>query len=206
MLKTVATITAATLILTGLTHPLGADESAADFFRKDREYWSKGLIPPASPSWAGSIDYTAMNQPKSKVAKMVADEARSRLGKKYVDSALKLAKLESGYRCHVLGPKTRHGRAVGPLQVLPSSARALGVYNMQGNCKAQITAGILHMEKCIKSNGGSMTHRQLSACHVAGWGGWNKKLNRTAERYKQQYIKMAAVQKIPGWAGTLSAW
>jgi hypothetical protein len=51
-----------------------------------------------------------------------------------------------------------------------------------------------------------MTHRQMSACHVAGWGGWNKKLNKKAERYKQQYIKMAAVQKVPNWAGVLVTW
>lgn len=197
-----ARITAATLILTGLTHPLGADESAADFFRKDREYWSKGLIPPASPSWAGSIDYTAIkSQPRSDVAKMVADEARLRLGVQHVESALRLTKLESGFRCHVLGPKTRHGRAVGPLQVLPSSARALGVYNMQGNCKAQITAGILHMQKCLSV--GARAYNQLAACHVAGWGGWNKKLNRKATAYRAQYVRMAQASKPPSWAGTL---
>ena len=186
--------------------PLQATESAHEFFAKDRNYWSKGLTAPASASWAGSIDFASMDQPKSKVAKMVADEARSKLGERYVDSALKLANLESRFRCHVLGPKTRHGRAVGPLQVLPSSAAALGIHNMHGDCKAQILAGILHMDRCLKSNGGSMTHRQLSACHVAGWGGWNKRLNRKAERYKQQYIKLAAVQKVPSWAGVLSTW
>jgi hypothetical protein len=186
--------------------PLQANEPAHEFFTKDKNYWSKGLKAPASEFWAGSIDFSAMDQSKSKVAKMVASEARSRLGEKYVESALKLTKLESGYRCHVLGPKTRHGRAVGPLQVLPSSAAALGIHNMHGNCKAQIVAGILHMDRCIKSNGGSMTYRQLSACHVAGWGGWNKKLNRKAERYKQQYVRMAAAQKVPSWAGVLVTW
>jgi hypothetical protein len=193
------------LALSPLGH-LQANESAHEFFNKDRNYWSKGLIAPASASWAGSIDFASMDQSKSKVAKMVADEARSTLGERYVDSALKLANLESRFRCHVLGPKTRHGRAVGPLQVLPSSAAALGVHNMHGDCKAQVVAGILHMDRCLKSNGGSMTHRQLSACHVAGWGGWNKRLNRKAERYKQQYIKLAAVQKVPSWAGVLSTW
>ena len=32
---------------------------------------------------------------------------------------------------------------------------------------------------------------------------WRK---ATAERYKQQYIKLAAVQKVPSWAGVLSTW
>lgn len=186
--------------------PLQATESAHEFFNNDKNYWSKGLTAPASASWAGSIDFDTAPQDKSKVAKMVADEAQSVLGSQYVESALKLAHLESRFRCHVLGPKTRHGRAVGPLQVLPSSAKALGVHNMHGDCKAQIRAGIRHMDKCLKSNGGSMTYRQLSACHVAGWGGWNKRLNRKAERYKQKYIRLAAAQKVPSWAGVLSTW
>jgi hypothetical protein len=204
MRKTVATITAVTLIVTGLIHPLAADESAAEFFRKDREYWSRGMKAPDTPSWAGTLHIPSSDQNKAKVAKMVASEAKARLGEKYVEPALRLTKLESGYRCHVLGPKTRHGRAVGPLQVLPSSARALGIHNMHGDCKAQITAGILHMEKCISV--GARTYNQLAACHVAGWGGWNKKLNRKAQAYRAEYVRMAQASKVPSWAGTLSTW
>jgi hypothetical protein len=191
------------LALSPLGH-LQASESAHEFFNKDRNYWSKGLIAPASASWAGSIDFASMDQSKSKVAKMVADEARSKLGERYVDSALKLANLESRFRCHVLGPKTRHGRAVGPLQVLPSSARALGVDSLHNDCKAQIRAGILHMEKCLQV--GAKSYSQLAACHVAGWGGWNKKLNRKATAYRTKYVRMAHAQKVPSWAGTLSTW
>jgi len=204
MRKIVATLTAVCLTATALTHPLAADESAADFFRKDREYWSRGLKAPDSSDWAGRLYFAPTDPNKAKVAEMVAKEARARLGAEHVESALRLTKLESGYRCHVLGPKTRHGRAVGPLQVLPSSARALGVENLHNDCKAQITAGILHMEKCLSV--GAKTYNQLAACHVAGWGGWNKRLNRSAERYKQKYIRMAHASKVPSWAGTLSTW
>ena len=198
-----ATLMATALTATALTHPLAADESAADFFRKDKEYWSRGLKAPDTP-WAGGLYFAPTDPSKAKVAEMVAAEARARLGEKHVESALRLTKLESGYRCHVLGPKTRHGRAVGPLQVLPSSARALGVSDLHNDCKAQITAGILHMEKCLSV--GAKTYSQLAACHVAGWGGWNKRLNRQAERYKQKYIRMAQASKVPSWAGTLSTW
>mgnify|MGYP000188323139 FL=1 len=199
MLKTAAL----TAVLISLTMTVVAGEdSAADFFRKDKEYWSKGLVAPNTPSWAGSLSIGAMSDTKQhSVAKAVADEARLRLGDQYVDTALRLTKLESGFRCHVLGPKTRHGRAVGPLQVLPSSARALGVDSLHGDCKAQITAGILHMEKCLSV--GAKSYSQMAACHVAGWGGWNKRLTRKAERYKQQYIRMAAASNVPSWAGAL---
>lgn len=193
------------MTLTGLMHPLVAEESAADFFRKDRDYWSKGLRAPDTPRWAGSLNLGSVDIPnnsdRQEVAKAVADEARRRLGDEHVNSALRITKLESGFRCHVLGPKTRHGRAVGPLQVLPSSARALGVEDLHKDCKAQITAGILHMEKCLQA--GARTYKDMAACHVAGWGGWNKRLNRRAERYKQKYIRMAQASNVPAWAGTL---
>ena len=195
---------AATLIITGLTHPLAANESAAEFFRKDRDYWSRGIKAPDSASWAGGLYFSPSDPNKAKVAEMVASEARARLGSQHVETALRLTKLESGYRCHVLGPKTRHGRAVGPLQVLPSSARALGVDSLHNDCKAQITAGILHIEKCISV--GAKTYNQLAACHVAGWGGWNKKLNRKAQAYRAKYVRMAQASKVPSWAGTLSTW
>lgn len=195
---------AGALTLTSLMHPLAAEESAAEFFRKDREYWSRGLRAPDTPKWGGNLYFVPSDPSKAKVAEMVAAEARARLGAQHVESALRLTKLESGFRCHVLGPKTRHGRAVGPLQVLPSSARALGVEDLHRDCKAQITAGILHMEKCLSV--GAKTYNQIAACHVAGWGGWNKKLNRKAERYKQKYVRMAQASKVPTWAGTLSTW
>jgi hypothetical protein len=204
MRKLVTILTATAMALAATSHPLVADESAPDFFRKDREYWSRGLRAPDTPKWGGNLYFVPNDPTKAKVAEMVAAEARARLGAQHVESALRLTKLESGFRCHVLGPKTRHGRAVGPLQVLPSSARALGVEDLHKDCKAQITAGILHMEKCLSV--GAKTYNQIAACHVAGWGGWNKKLNRKSERYKQKYVRMAQASKVPAWAGTLSTW
>lgn len=191
-------------MVTGLTNPLTANESAAEFFRKDRDYWSRGLKAPDSESWTGKLYFIPSDPNKAKVAQMVAKEAKARLGSQYVESALRLTRLESGYRCHVLGPRTRHGRAVGPLQVLPSSAAALGIHSLHNDCKAQITAGVLHMEKCISV--GAKTYNQLAACHVAGWGGWNKKLNRKATAYRAKYVRMAQASKVPEWAGTLHLW
>jgi hypothetical protein len=49
------------------------EETAADFFRKDKEYWSKGLVAPNTPSWAGSLSIGAMSDTsKQSVAKAVA--------------------------------------------------------------------------------------------------------------------------------------
>lgn len=181
-----------------------AEESAAEFFAKDRIYWSKGLKAPQNADWFGGFS-GSLNKHSSKVdvAKAVADEARARLGADHVDDALRLTRLESGFQCHVLGPKTRHGRAVGPLQVLPSSALELGISaeQLSSDCKAQIAAGIMHMNKCLES--GANTYSKMAACHVAGWKGWNVKLTRKAEAYKKKYVRMAQASSVPSWVGTL---
>jgi hypothetical protein len=181
-----------------------ADESAAEYFAKDRMYWSKGLKAPESSGWVGGFTGSlSKNSSKVDVAKAVADEARSRLGSGHVEDALRLTRLESGFQCHVLGPKTKHGRAVGPLQVIPSSAFELGITAAQlsSDCKAQIAAGILHMDKCLKS--GANTYKKMAACHVAGWRGWNVKLSRKAEAYKQKYVRLAQASSVPSWVGSL---
>ena len=163
--------------------PLTAEESAADFFRKDLGV--RGIETPLDVG----IKTTASQKV---VADKVAEATRRKLGEKYVDPMLRLTKLESAFRCHVRGPRTRHGQAVGPLQVMPGSAVALGisVKDLNSSCDAQIEAGIRHAEKCISV--GATSYSQLAACHVAGWGGWNKRLRGKHEAYKQKYIRMAA--------------
>ena len=107
-----------------------------------------------------------------------------------------IAKIESGYTCHVRGPKTSHGRAVGPLQVLVSSAENLGVtaYELDSSCAMQIEAGVRHMEMCIKL--GARTQSQFAACHVSG-NPFNKRLSKKAERYRKKYVAMAIAAKVP---------
>lgn len=128
---------------------------------------------------------------KQAVVDALASATRKKLGEKYVDDVLRLAKLESNFTCHIKGPQTRVGRAVGPLQVMPSSAEALGVsrQDLHASCEAQIEAGLRHVEKCISV--GATTFKALAACHVAGWVGWNQRLAKRHEEYKQKYIRMA---------------
>lgn len=166
----------------------GATESAAEFFRKDRTYWSKG-VNPAEPAPA----VRAMQVPAHRraVADKVARQVEARLGRQWVPTALKLAKIESGFNCRATGPRTRHGRAMGVFQVMPGSARALG-YNPQRlhDCNYGIAAGVSHMESCLRA--GVRTHNEMAKCHVAGTHGWRTRLNRSAERYKVRYVRMAA--------------
>jgi hypothetical protein len=148
--------------------------------------------PPAATAWAGSLPS------KGSVSNMLADRAREKLGSGWVRSAMALGKIESNYRCDAVGPRTRHGHAMGILQVLPSSAVALGIDpSTLRSCEGGIEAGLRHMAACIES--GVRTHEEMAACHVAGVNGWRTRLNRSAERYKRQYIRMASV----AWAGAL---
>jgi soluble lytic murein transglycosylase-like protein len=150
---------------------------------------------PANLTWAFE-GRTVLEIPLPKVApaelaKLVAQRASEKLGPQWVDSALRLAKLESTFNCRATGPKTRHGRAKGVLQVMDGSARALGFDPKRlHECDYGIQAGLAHMQMCIKH--GVKTSSDMARCHVSGWGGWNKRLSsKRAENYRQKYVKLS---------------
>jgi len=158
------------------------------------EYWQRE----ASRNWTSDIfgfnaksPTISVNPGREAVANLVAKRAGERLGSQWVDSAVRLAKLESGFNCRATGPKTRHGRAKGILQMLDGSARVLGYDpRRMHECEYGIQAGLAHMDMCIQH--GVRTHHDMARCHVSGWGNWNHRLkNRGAERYRQRYVKMA---------------
>jgi hypothetical protein len=125
------------------------------------------------------------------VQQMIATETTRQIGAQWTPTALRIAKLESGYRCDATGPRTRHGRAKGVFQVMPGTARAIG-YNPARlhECGYGIAAGVAHMRACIAS--GVRTQAQMASCHVAGTHGWKVRLKPRAERYKQKYVRSAA--------------
>ena len=180
------TILAASLLL---TTPAFADMTAAEFFSRDKaNSWTGPLVNTVASPYGTLPKH--MPAKKEAVARIVAREAQARLGSQWVNTALKLAKIESSYNCAAVGPRTRHGHARGVLQVLPSSARALGFDPARLNdCDYGARVGVAHMEACIRA--GVRTHAQMAACHVAGVGGWNKRLARRPETYKQHYIRLA---------------
>jgi len=179
------------------TPAIAQEESAADFFRKDKLYWSKGLKAPAIFSYGDNISrIRSVSKRKRLVRRMVARQARAKLGRRWVRSAVKIAYVESRFNPRAVGPRTRHGRARGVMQVMPRSARALGFNPRRLNEAAYgIAAGIAHMRMCIRS--GVRTEAEMSACHVAGPRGWAIRLRRKAQRYKRIYVAM--VRRAPGY-------
>ena len=197
-------LTASALAFSALSPSLlkAEEETSAQFFRNDREFWSKGLKAPDKDqdTYRGAVRKSAaLSKDKQQVASAVAKATRSKVGEAYVDDVLRLAKLESGFTCNVRGPRTRHGRAVGPLQVMPHSGEALGISSkdLHTSCDAQIEAGLRHVEKCISV--GATTYKQLAACHVAGWDNWNKPLAKKSAEYRERYIRLA--MSIPSQKG-----
>lgn len=180
-----ALVIVATLVAT----PALADMTASEFFARDRsQNWTGPLVNVVSSPY-GTLP-RHMPAKKQEVARIVAREAQAKLGSQWVKTALKLAQIESSYNCGAVGPRTRHGHARGVLQVLPSSARALGFDPSRLNeCEYGVAVGMAHMAACIRS--GVRTHAQMAACHVAGVGGWNKRLARRSEQYKNEYIRLA---------------
>jgi hypothetical protein len=116
------------------------------------------------------------------------------------DVVLKLGYVESRYR-NAVGPRTRHGRAIGPLQVLPGSAEALepGSSRFLTNPVVGIRVGVRHIRRCMEA--GAITGDEIARCHVAGWNGWNRVLSAGAERYKRQYVSLYRAAPAPenGW-------
>lgn len=155
------------------------DETHADFFRKDRALW------------AGNLDAAVieMSPKKEHIKKIVAEETRKELGDKWVPVALRIAHVESRFNHKAIGPRTRHGRAKGVMQVMPTTARKMGFDpNRLNEPRYGVRAGVAHMKMCIAH--GVKTEREMAACHVAGPIGWQTKLRRSAETYKKQYVAM----------------
>ena len=168
------------------------DESNAAYWMKEWERWN------------GSVKMTAtsnLSADKEKVKKIVERQARQELGAKWVNVAVKIANTESRFNTRAVGPVVKTGKdrqqARGVMQVLPSSARALGFHDIERltrDDEYSVAAGIAHMKACIDS--GVTNDREMSACHVAGVMGWKVKLHRRAEKYKQQYVMMVTGRKL----------
>ena len=159
---------------------LATEEDSGSFWREEAARQEKTL-----PTKGG------VTKDKKKVMDRIATVVTREIGEQWVPTALRIAKVESNYQCHVSGPNTRHGRAKGVFQLIDSSAKALGFDpRKMHDCNENIAAGVAHMKVCISY--GVKDPRGMAACHVAGWHHWNVKLAKQHERYKQRYINMAA--------------
>lgn len=104
----------------------------------------------------------------------VAEKVRVKAVQHRVPVALAKAvtQIESRFRCNAVGPSTRYGRARGPMQIMPSSAR--GMFGFSGptavlaTCDEGLEYGMLHLARCYELAKGDF--RASAHCHVQGPG------------------------------------
>ncbi len=177
------------ILATMVASPAYAEISHAEFAERNNSGdWVSPLNHQSSKDYATNNLVVSPN--KKIVADMVAREVSAKLGQEWVQTALKLTKLESGFNCNAVGPKTRHGRAQGLLQVMPGTARAMGYDPSRlRECQYGLAAGVEHMKRCLSS--GVRTHAQMASCHVSGFSGWKMRLNARSESYRKKYVRLA---------------
>lgn len=125
----------------------------------------------------------ARDQQRQHVARIVVEEARAHGVP--VELALAVAHVESGMRpAHVVtGPPTRYGRAVGTLQVLPSTGRAMGCGNLR-DTRQNVRCGVRYLRASLNRYGGDPGLAALSF-----HGGHNRRLwGPRTQRYRQMVL------------------
>ena len=85
-----------------------------------------------------------------------------------VTLALAVAWKESRHQCGAVGRPTRGGRAQGPLQIMPGSARGLGHRGGPlANCADGLRFGMMHLARCYRLASGH--HQRAWRCHETGF-------------------------------------
>lgn len=92
-----------------------------------------------------------------------------------VKFALRMAKIESGVRC---GQRNPRSTASGPLQILKSTARAMGYRGdiRRASCAVQTHYGMKHLAMCYRGARGNQA--LAKQCHQRGVSALYRKRNR----------------------------
>ena len=100
---------------------------------------------------------------RTPVQRMIAEHVSARIGP-VVGTALRIAKIESGYRCNA-----RNRRAVGVFRI-PTRRCSACLARRLLTCEGGVRAGVAHMDMCIRK--GARTSSQMMRCHNSGspWG------------------------------------
>lgn len=160
--------------------------SAAEFFARDKAKDFK------SASVYGDLNFTHQNLKKADVMQKVARQAK--VEGVPVSFALRVTKVESGFQCNVIGPKTKHGRAQGVMQILPTTAARMGHQGGDlANCEDGLLYGMAYLSLCFKLAGND--ENKAAACYVGGEGMASGAKGKYAKKYVNS-VKYAKVQTI----------
>ena len=134
---------------------------------------------------AGCAGHEPLEAAQTRHADIVAAEVRREMGEHWVPTALRIARIESNFRCDAMGPRSKRGeRPMGIMQVMPASARSLGHTGPARallNCRTGAEIGVRHMKRCLQI--GATTPALMARCHVSG--------GITARsRYANKYVEL----------------
>lgn len=179
----IASITAATIASAVVTRAT-EDMSPAEFFARDKAKNFK------TENFYGDLSY--MKTPKSKIEVMNKVATRATAEGIPVNFALRITKVESGFQCHVVGPKTKHGRAQGVMQILPSTAARLGHQGGDlANCEDGLAYGMAYLSLCYQLAG--KDEAKASACYVGG----EKMATGPKGKYAKKYVNSVRYASVP---------
>jgi hypothetical protein len=116
----------------------------------------------------------AKDLPRGRAQEVIANEAREKLGERWVGIALAQAKRESSFNPLA---RNRSSGASGVFQVLPSTARGMGydpkkLFDLEYGTKV----GIAYMGKCIEA--GVVNDAQMNSCFLRGYYNWRERNGR----------------------------
>ena len=142
------TLVAAVLLAIGVlaAPPARAEDNGALAF------WRQAEAKPAAPRWRADIPLP----PDVRHLRALVARTASRHGVP-PRVAMAVAKVESGYRCHVRS----HANARGLMQVLPATARGVGVTGNLYDCQHSATAGVRYLARIISRHGVSCASLSL---------------------------------------------
>lgn len=150
----------------------------------------------------------ARDQQRQVVARIVEEEARAHGVP--VALALAVAHVESGMRpAHtVTGPPTRYGRAVGTMQVLPSTGRGMGCGNLR-DTRQNVRCGVRYLQNSLRRHNGDAGMAALEF-----HGGGNRRLwGPRTMRYRQMVLArmgrgqhVSVARHVPGDNSHFMTW
>jgi len=154
----IASITASVIASVVVTHATD-DMSPSEFFARDKANNFK------TANFYGDLNSSKSLVNKTDVMNKVATRATAEGVP--VNFALRITKVESGFQCHVVGPKTKHGRAQGVMQILPTTAERMGHRGGDlANCDDGLKYGMAYLSLCYQLAG--KDERKASSCYVGG--------------------------------------
>jgi len=181
----IASITAAVIASVVVTHATD-DMSPSEFFARDKANNFKAV------NFYGDLNSSKSLVNKTDVMNKVATRATAEGVP--VNFALRITKVESGFQCHVVGPKTKHGRAQGVMQILPSTAERMGHRGGDlANCDDGLKYGMAYLSLCYQLAG--KDERNASSCYVGG----EKMVDGPKGKYAKKYVNLVKYAAVPNF-------